>query len=904
MNVKFKAGDRLVPGTMVEGDVIELTFRFNRTLIDEIKSFDGARWNPDRRLWTVKNTPRNKFQLSYLLGQNPYGPYDTPLKEIETSRPLYKHQVRLAAAGLTYKRQVFAAEMGVGKTLAAIEIMEASGSNDWWWIAPKSALRSVQLEFEKWKSKVIPKLLTYEGLVKECKTRTPQPFGVVFDECSRIKNPTAQRSIAAMALADAVRARDGYVILMSGTPSPKDPTDWWHICEVAQPGFLREGNQIKFKKRLAIIKDMQAIDGGNYPKLVAWRDSEDRCNECGKPKDDFDHGMDHEFVPGVNEIARLSKRMQGLVTVQFKRDCFSGDTEVITRQGVKTFRELANIGHAELYVYNGTGMEWRDCEIKNFGVQRTSRIRFGDGHQVRVTPGHQWLVRDRDGRVDLYKKKMTCELVEGKTELPYAPTNLPDIDWEGYAHGFVYGDGHLVQLADGPSTKVDLFGRDVDLLPLLGRYGNVGHHRQASGYYTPTVSCLPGSWKELPKNPSRSYALGFVLGLGVADGFIERHFQIYQANELALDEVRKLAVHAGLRVSNKIRMSREFSPFDGSRKPLYAITIQTYNLTANHFLRLDHKQKLIVRGRHQATTLSWVDRDSQTDEEVFCAIVPHYHNFTLANGLITGNCLELPEKQYEVIRLEPSKATLRAASLVEAGATSTIQALTLLRELSDGFQYQEEATGKTKCTNCHGTKEIPDYPTENLIPCPTCKATGEIDRMVRVAKFVGSPKLDAVADLLDQYSDVGRAVFYAGFAGSIDLLCDRVVKEGWEYIRADGRGWSSTFPATELEMLRMFQEGDLPKVAFIGQPGAAGMGLTLHRSPMCCFYSNDFNGESRWQAEDRIHRAGMDLNRSCMIYDLVHLDTDDYVRNNLMKKRNLMDISMGELRDSHQRAIA
>ena len=63
---------------------------------------------------------------------------------------------------------------------------------------------------------------------------------------------------------------------------------------------------------------------------------------------------------------------------------------------------------------------------------------------------------------------------------------------------------------------------------------------------------------------------------------------------------------------------------------------------------------------------------------------------------------------------------------------------------------------------------------------------------------------------------------------------------------------------------------------------------------MAIFYSNDFNPESRSQAEDRIHRMGMDENKGCKIVDLFHLPTDIHVRDVLLQNRKLELMTMGE----------
>ncbi|NJL71391.1 MAG: hypothetical protein HC888_07130, partial [Candidatus Competibacteraceae bacterium] len=105
------------------------------------------------------------------------------------------------------------------------------------------------------------RIMTYEGLtkrMKEWKPGQPAPLGIAFDEASRVKNPPAQRSQAARAIADGIRqdhGKDGFVILMSGSPAPKSPLDWWNLCEIACPGFIREGSPEFFQERLGIFKE-------------------------------------------------------------------------------------------------------------------------------------------------------------------------------------------------------------------------------------------------------------------------------------------------------------------------------------------------------------------------------------------------------------------------------------------------------------------------------------------------------------------------------------------------------------------------------------------------------------------------------------------------------------------------
>jgi hypothetical protein len=78
------------------------------------------------------------------------------------------------------------------------------------------------------------------------------------------------------------------------------------------------------------------------------------------------------------------------------------------------------------------------------------------------------------------------------------------------------------------------------------------------------------------------------------------------------------------------------------------------------------------------------------------------------------------------------------------------------------------------------------------------------------------------------------------------------------------------------------------------------MSLTLVEARMAVFWSNSFKPEYRSQAEDRIHRKGMDENLGCEIVDYVHLPTDDRVIQVIRENRKLELMTMGEFSLDHE----
>ncbi|MHB8108085.1 MAG: hypothetical protein ACYDH4_11765 [Candidatus Cryosericum sp.] len=320
---------------------------------DEIKAMRGSHFHgydeegtyAKKMVWSVDDCQRNRFQLGFLQGEDVYAWFDRPVirhgyrQYFRDGQPkeIMPHQFDLADAGLTYHYQVFAAEMGVGKTLAAQMVLENSGVDLWWWVGPKTSLPNIRREFRLWglPERIHVEYLTYEGLVRvmdEWDGTQPVPYGLIADESSRCKNTGSQRSKGVQMLADLIRTthglEKGYVIEMSGTPSPKTPVDWWSQTEIAWPGFLKEGGPKPMEERLAFLADHH-YDTGTFKKRVGWRDDERKCHVCGcfpdaGPHDECADPEDfHHYQPSINEVAYLYERLKGLVVIKHKKDCLN-----------------------------------------------------------------------------------------------------------------------------------------------------------------------------------------------------------------------------------------------------------------------------------------------------------------------------------------------------------------------------------------------------------------------------------------------------------------------------------------------------------------------------------------------------------------------------------------------------
>lgn len=271
---------------------------YNTDLIAELKVMQGAKWEPEQKCWTIADSERNMYALEFLTGIRsnittyPYTPY-------KSSRKLFPHQEEGIRFAIEKRRVLLAFEMGLGKTLTAIEIMEYSflqeGLINWWLVAPFGAQKEWQRQLKRWNCKLkFIVVSTYESLHKYMEVASV-PHGVIFDESVKLKNPSAKRSQIAFELCRLVRANNGYIIALSGAPAPRNPIDWWHQVECLQPGFIREGDPYKFRNR--------------YANIVT-----------------VDHGFGpHKEVDSWNEeeLAKLGKRLAPIVLVKKKKDCLT-----------------------------------------------------------------------------------------------------------------------------------------------------------------------------------------------------------------------------------------------------------------------------------------------------------------------------------------------------------------------------------------------------------------------------------------------------------------------------------------------------------------------------------------------------------------------------------------------------
>lgn len=321
-------------------------------------------------------------------------------------------------------------------------------------------------------------------------------------------------------------------------------------------------------------------------------------------------------------------------------NCFSYETEVITKEGIKKIGDCAGTQQTLL----SKGGKWVDAPIKSFGTQKLVKLtlkRNGTSKEIYCTPDHRWFAESRK------------RPYRGKDFLEFKTTDLPinaKLSYVcgqgvngvvrpspcGIAHGICYGDGTTAEY----DNWLYLCGDKKELekyFPLNEK--NVDNNVSSDGAIR--VADLPRYFRDLPPlEETRSYLYGWLTGYFAADGSCKADGTcvISSSKREDIEFVRDLCVRLGIGYS--IRKETRDKELDGKiykNHTMYFLTLMPNTLSKDFFLRSQHRKNFTKRKRKERWKVVSVERTDRK-EEVYCATVPDTHSFALEGNILTGNC--------------------------------------------------------------------------------------------------------------------------------------------------------------------------------------------------------------------------------------------------------------------------
>lgn len=370
--------------------------------------------------------------------------------------------------------------------------------------------------------------------------------------------------------------------------------------------------------------------------------------------------------------------------VPYKSACFfcvAGETEVVTRDGIKPIRELAGGNHKLLVPQVGTlgGLghrgAFKEVEVRSFGVQSLCEVKLKRGPvklTVRTTPEHRWFTAAVPGAqwVDPKEFERTTETLRVGDKLRTLRATAC-IGTEVFmpiacAQGFVFGDGTRQDDRESPaSVMIYDLGKDAAMLPLFG----MTQQKPYTVNDKPAINVygLPRFWKDRPPiNEPRIFLLSWLAGYFAADGSVDKKGRavLESATKTNLDFARSIASICGVGcgfVRGRMRVG-----FPGTEASmLYRVAFRVSDLPEWFFRIEEHKKRAeqerpVGTKKQRHPDAMWVVesvRQLEEREEVFCAVVPGAQAFGLGGDLMTGNCpASKPSEIVEIIEKHPHLA--------------------------------------------------------------------------------------------------------------------------------------------------------------------------------------------------------------------------------------------------------
>lgn len=241
---------------------------------------------------------------------------------------------------------------------------------------------------------------------------------------------------------------------------------------------------------------------------------------------------------------------------------------------------------------------------------------------------------------------------------------------------------------------------------------------------------------------------------------------------------------------------------------------------------------------------------------------------TKSSRVLKEDVLDLPPKVYTQIEVEMTREQrrlydeLRLKYMVALENGDEVQAPHAMTRL---LRLQQIACGYTV-----------------VAPAPLPDGTASEPRVVPLFELGENPRVRALEDRLDDVPH--QAIVWARFQHDITQICHQL---GNKAVRYDGM-----VPEGQRRVnLDRFMRGEAQ--FFVGNPAAAGTGLTLVNAKSEFYYSNSFNLVDRLQSEDRIHRIGQTV--SVSIVDMVTpRSVDAKIVKALVSKFDVASLVMGD----------
>jgi ribonucleoside-diphosphate reductase alpha chain len=313
-------------------------------------------------------------------------------------------------------------------------------------------------------------------------------------------------------------------------------------------------------------------------------------------------------------------------------NCFGRETEFITDQGLKSFKDFNDGDDVLVLTHKGN---WKPAKVKKYGEQKLNKIKFVRGNSsktVRATGNHRWILFNGNETTNLNVGDVIYPTQQNKNFNYDNASILEKLYW---CYGYVFGDGTKVkQNGEYKYSMVRLCGKDA--LQYLHRFKEMGFGTSESLSLGGDIMVYTGKYLKTapdPKIDSISQIKAFMDGYLSADGY--KNPDWYENNELS-------------KYKNILSSQEDHQEFLEKFLDLCGYYITNIgDLTGqetNYGVRVNTKRYSITNHIGSRNNTSWSVKEIVEDEieEVWCLEVKDDASFVLGGGIVTGNCAYLP----------------------------------------------------------------------------------------------------------------------------------------------------------------------------------------------------------------------------------------------------------------------
>lgn len=356
-------------------------------------------------------------------------------------------------------------------------------------------------------------------------------------------------------------------------------------------------------------------------------------------------------------------------------NCFHGSVKVATVEYGPI--EFSRIVGQTVTVRCRDG-NWRPVKVKSYGRQKLYEIGFGTRNKrqenicqtVIVTSNHRWFLEARLNRKKMFdwNDSTVTDLKVG--DMLESPPKAEIINDDAVIHGIVFGDGSVNRKVQGEQYAfMRVCKQDKVRDEIVRRFDNRGYRCT----YPPSAKGDPVYYfdgpfpyvKEIPFTHDPDYIAGFIHGWWLADGSkttAAGHCIISTVNEEAARWLVEHCAYAGYSLLSFRRKENRSAYPNG--KPFFIITLGNIEY-------YKPRVKYIKE---------W------GEDEVYCVEEPVTGGFVLANGLLTGNCLQYFDN------FDPDHIGTRSGTVTPFGYFSQITYYAFTRRILKEQKYRY-----TKC---------------------------------------------------------------------------------------------------------------------------------------------------------------------------------------------------------------